>query len=163
MQKILSYLRKNTLQVIFAILFIIFVYSLIHSGDKTYKEQEKQVSVSESKETAKVTNSECEKTIKEFLEKCTAGNYENAYVYLSDKCKQENYPTLDDFINNYCISNSIKGKDFSIKKQADNPKLTYMIKLNNMLSSGKINNNIQTFYYTIDIQDNKDIKISIER
>ena len=104
----------------------------------TYKEQEKQVSVSESKETAKVTNSECEKTIKEFLEKCTAGNYENAYVYLSDKCKQENYPTLDDFINNYCISNSIKGKDFSIKKQADNPKLTYMIKLNNMLSSGKI-------------------------
>lgn len=163
MQKIINYISKNLLQIIITIFFIIFIYSLIHSGNKAYKEKEKNVISDNKNDGYNVTDAQCKRIITNFLDACTDGNYELAYKYLSEECKKEKYSSLEIFINSYCLSNSIKGKDFVIAKVANETKPKYKIELNNMLSSGKVNSDKIINYYTIVVEDENNIKISIER
>lgn len=162
MSKILGYIRKNTLKIIVIVLFIIFIYSFIKAGNNAYREQEKQVVSDKSNTSVNIKDSDCKKIINNFLNSCTSGKYEEAYAYLSEECKNENYKTLDDFINNYCVKKSIKGKDFSFKKDTSKSGYTYIIEFNNMLSSGKKDNKIQKENYTIVVENENELRLNIE-
>ncbi len=163
MLKIRSFLGKNVIKLIVIALFIFFVYSVIRAGDSAYKEQEKNIKEKNTTEPVTISSSESKKIIKEFLENCTKGNYEKAYTYLSTDCKIENYRSFADFKNNFCEKNSLKGKDYSIEETSSKSKNTYRVELNNMLSTGKSNGKVQVFYCKMVIEDDEQIKISIER
>ena len=47
---------------------------------------------------------DAEKLTKLFVELCNRGNYETAYGFVSDSCKELKYPTLEDFKSNYIAS-----------------------------------------------------------
>lgn len=167
MEKFLRYVRKNRLKIIVIILFIIFVYCVIHAADGIYKKQgeesvkTKETSQESEKNSINITSKQCEKTIKEFLDNCTEGNYEKAYQYLSEE-SLEKYPTLGDFEKNYCVQNSIKGKGYSIKKESGNSKNKYKITFNNLLSSGNKDSNTIINYYTVVAENEETFKIRIE-
>lgn len=164
MGKFLRYIRRNTLQVVLIILFIIFIYSVIHVADNIYKNQAKNVVQAEEGQEGNVTtisSKDCEKTLKTFLEYCTEGEYEKAYNYLSEESK-ENFPTIEDFKNNYYLQGSLKGKGYSIEKASEKIKNRYKITFNNLLSSGNKNQNTNVNYYIV-VQENEDLRIKIER
>ena len=161
MQNIRSYLGKNAIKIIFGIFFIIFIYCFIHAGNDAYREKEQSVKTENKVETTNIKTTDAKKTIQEFMENCINGNYEKAYTYLSDSNKQQKYKTIEEFSQNFCENNSIKGKNYSIINTNENNK--YKIELNNMLSSGKTNGKVQVFYCKVIKQEDNNIKISIER
>lgn len=168
MHRILGYIRKNKFQVILIILFIIFIYSLIHTANNEYKNRAKEQiqngnneSIIKTDGTITLSDSNCKKVIKEFLEKSTRGNYEEAYNYLSEECKEQDYPNLEDFINNYCNLNVIKGKGYLIENTKERYK--YKIEFNDILSSGNSYGQKDIHYYKINVENGHDIKITIER
>lgn len=168
MYNILRYIRQNGNKIIGIFLFIIFVYSIVHVADNSYKVKQKpdqEISkndvIIQTNETIKLTDRNCRETIEKFLKNCTKGNYEEAYSYLSDECKKNKYSDVQDFIKNYCDTNDIKGKGYSINK-SDNSKYQYKIIFNDMLSTGKTNSTKTVAYYTITVDNGEDIRISID-
>lgn len=165
MHNLLRYIRQNRIKIIIIILFIIFAYSLIHVANDSYNEQGKkelQNTVQEERlqtdETFSLSNKKCEDTIKEFLKYCTKGEYETAYSYISQECKESKYKTFETFKQEYCEKNAIKGKTYAIEKDGN---YKYKIEFNNMLSSGKTATKKTIHYYTIYVENGHEIKISI--
>lgn len=89
------------------------------SGDEMSSSQEEQI-----------------KIIDTFVDYCNKGDVESAYQLLTDECKQEMYPQLDNFINSYyneTFANS--EKDVSVENWTDN---IYKVQIHeNMLATGK--------------------------
>lgn len=89
------------------------------------------------------------RVIDNFIKYCNNGKVEQAYNLLTDECKQNLYPTVNDFSNNY-VSNMFKTyKTYSIQNYIDN---TYIIRLTeDMLSTGKSNDGVAyQDYFTIE-------------
>ena len=76
------------------------------------------------------------KIIDTFVDYCNKGDVESAYQLLTDECKQEMYPQLDNFINSYyneTFANS--EKDASVENWTGN---IYKVQIHeNMLATGK--------------------------
>ncbi len=169
MHKILRYLRQNRIKVIIIVLFIFFVYTLIHAADNAYKDQnaENGQAATENKiqtdGTITLTSEKCKEVLTKFLDNCTDGNYKEAYNYLSEECKNKKYSTLEKFKENYCEYNGLKNKGYKIEKSGSN--YTFKVEFNNLLTSGKKASNIsnkQTQYYSITVDNGHDIKINID-
>lgn len=99
--------------------------------------------------------------IDKFVTSCNQNDIEEAYNLLSDECKEELYPTLNEFITGYYnrVFNGQK-KSISIENWIGN---TYkMIIQNDFLSTGIYNpdGDFQD-YVTININKNGDIKLNI--
>ena len=168
MHNIIRYISQNKIKIVGIIFFILFGYSIIRTANDAYEKQGQNEQskyqnevVIQTDGTVKLTNRNCENVIKEFLNNCTSGNYEKAYTYLSEECKENSYPTLEDFTNNYCVKKAIKDKGYSIKKQ-NNSKYKYKIEFNNMLSTGKIDLSTDVEYYEITVDNGHDIKLNID-
>ncbi len=99
-------------------------------------QQSKQSLISDSK----VDDDEFEKEsgiIERFITFCNKGNVKQAYSLLTDECKENLYPTVEDFNNNYVNKNFSSYKAYSIQNYYDN---IYKIKImEDMLSTGKSN------------------------
>lgn len=170
MHKILRYLRQNRIKVIIIVLFIFFVYTLIHAANDAYtkKGDVNKQSTTENKiqtdGTIKLTNQNCKEVLTKFLDKCTEGNYEEAYNYLSEECKNKKYNTLEKFKENYYEYNNLKNKGYKIENASGN--YTYKVEFNNLLSSGKKTTTStagkQIQYYSITVDNGHDIKINID-
>lgn len=101
--------------------------------------------------------------IDSFMEYCNSGEIEKAYDLISDDCKEELYPTIEQFKNLYFNHVFKTSKTHSMQSWiSDYDIFTYKIKiLEDMLSTGKYNNSaIIEDYYTIIPTENGD-KISI--
>lgn len=165
MYNIIRYIRQNRLKILIIIIFIIFVYSIIISANQAFENAEKQKIANETKTqiktdgTVSLSEKNCRKVIEEFLKNCAKGKYEEAYSYLSQQCKDEKYPTLEEFENNYCVANSVKGKGYSIESQKQ---YNYKIELNNVLSTGGADSKKITNYFSITVDNGHDIKINID-
>ena len=76
------------------------------------------------------------KVIDTFVDYCNKGDVESAYQLLTDECKQEMYPQLDNFVNSYyneTFANS--EKDASVENWTGN---IYKVQIHdNMLATGK--------------------------
>lgn len=170
MHKILRYIRQNRIKVIVIVLFIFFVYTLIHAADNAYKNKNvgNGQSVVENKiqtdGTINLTNQSCKEVLTKFLDSCTEGNYKEAYNYLSEECKTKKYTTLEKFKEDYYEYYSFKNKGYKIDKITGNYK--YKVEFNNLLSTGKQQTNslknMQTQYYSITVDNGHDIRINID-
>ena len=162
---IIKYIRQNRWKVISTIVLIIFIYSLIKLADNAYINQNSNNTVVKyelNKDASiNITSSKSEKTINEFLGACQNENYEQAYNYLSNDCKTKQYPSVEEFKNNYCLKNKIKSKSYNIKVEGSVSRYTYKIEFNNSLSTGKKTSSTNSDYYTIIIDKNNEYKIDI--
>ena len=91
-----------------------------------------------------------ENTIKKFIDYCNSGKTENAYNMLTDKCKEEMYPSLQNFVDNYYTNKFSTPKNYIITKVN-----AYVYKVDlkeSSVNTGKISeDSIQDF---IIVQDN---------
>ena len=111
-------------------------------------EDSKQSVISENKVDEDEFKTES-RVIDSFIKYCNNGKVEQAYNLLTDECKQNLYPTINDFSNNY-VSRIFKSyKTYSIQNYYNN---TYMIRITeDMLSTGKSNNGVAyQDYFTIE-------------
>ena len=114
------------------------------SGDKMSSSQEEQIQI-----------------IDIFVDYCNKGDVENAYQLLTDECKQEMYPQLDNFINSYyneTFANS--EKEVSVENWTGN---IYKVQINeNMLATGKYSKETtKQDYMTVVKADDEQYKLNI--
>ena len=169
MNNFLSYLRRNRFRIIVIILFVVFIYTLVHTANDAYikMEQEQIENVDEQGENSyetsiRLTKKECETIIEDFVKNCVNGNYEKAYTYLS-KESLEQYSSVNEFGKNYCEKNALKGKGYKIVKKENSNNYTYDVEFNNLLSSGNRNVKKFTLKYTVVVENGQDIRVKIER
>ena len=99
--------------------------------------------------------------LNQFIEYCNQQNTEEAYKLLTDECKEEMYPTVEDFKTSYydSVFGGVK-KNVSIENWVDN---TYKVQImEDFLSSGSYNkeNTLQD-YITIERTDEEQYKLNI--
>lgn len=96
--------------------------------------------------------------IDQFIRYCNAKEIEKAYSLLSQECKEELYPTLKDFEENYYNVNFSATKLYSKELFRAN---TYKIKLyDDVVKTGTINTKHIEDYYTM-IKENDENKLNI--
>ncbi len=102
-------------------------------------------------------------TIDNFFKYCNNKEYENAYDLLSSDCKEELYPSLEDFSYKYV------DKMFRVEKMyktqawisSDEIGETYRIEIfEDMMSSGNANTGSTTEYFTA-VEENDELKLNI--
>lgn len=92
----------------YAILLLLNNYSA--NNNETYIKQnytnpstvESEYSVISGEYMDKSDIAQANKIIDKFISYCNNKEFINAYSLLSEDCKNEKFPTLEDFINNYC-------------------------------------------------------------
>lgn len=157
---IIKYIRQNTWKFILTIILIIFVYSVIRMADNAYKKEISEAELNQSNSSS-IISSDAEETIDKFLNLCSNAKYEEAYTYLTDDCKSSLYPSLENFVNNYCTKNKIKGTVYSIKKEKTETGYKYKIEFDNSLSTGKKTTSKNVDYYTVVTDENGQYKLNI--
>ena len=100
--------------------------------------------------------------IDEFVKYCNEHNTEEAYNILSDSCKEELYPEINDFISNYYepLFKDEK-RNYSIENWASN---TYIVKFTgDLLATGKSANDSTYQDYITIIEENGQTKFNINK
>lgn len=150
--------RKKILITILIIVFIIGIIQLLNYLTKVNNEKDSQliekntISSNKYKELLseksaisgdKVSSTKLEndvEIIKEFIKYCNEQNINSAYEILTDECKEEMFPTIQDFYNIYYskIFNQDK-KIYTVENWFGN---IYQVKFTgDILSTGNLNNN----------------------
>lgn len=117
----------------------------------------------EGEEVSKELYNEDEKTITNFVNLCNNKKIELAYNLLSDDCKKELYPDIEDFSNYYYSKLFKSNKSFNLQSWINDGKYhTYRIRfIDDILSTGEYDNSQKgQDYITIDLT-NGEKKISL--
>lgn len=112
-------------------------------------EKSKQSSISNTKVSDNVYKKESG-LIDRFINFCNTGKVEEAYNLLTDECKENLFPSIEAFENNYIKTVFSSYKTYTIQNYYGN---TYTIRLiEDMLSTGKSNNGeaIQDYFTIVD-------------
>ena len=96
--------------------------------------------------------------IDKFIKYCNAKDTTNAYKLLTDECKKNLFPTINDFEKNYVFVNFNTEKLYSKETYYINTYKVYFYE--NMLSTGVISSSSIQDYYTI-VEENGEIKLNI--
>lgn len=177
--RLIYYNNKKTIWAI--ILFIVFAFILLRLVNNLYKkDNEKKINefnnnvISDNKEVitensantyiesdksavtgedVSTENSKAEKIINEFVDFCNNQDIDGAYNLLSDDCKEEIYPTVDEFREKYLKNNFPQGNN-KIVKIENWVKDIYKINISeDVLKSGNLNVTPIQDYITIVAQD----------
>lgn len=112
-------------------------------------------SSSNSKDTSYTTETD---TIAKFIQYCNEENVSAAYDMLSKECKENIYPTLENFVKNYYNNNFETNKIYNIQRWAGS---IYKVDLKeNMLQTGKLTSEAKQDYITI-VSQNSENKLNI--
>ena len=96
--------------------------------------------------------------ITQFIENCNNANTEVAYNMLSQDCKENMYPTLESFIENYYKSNFQSNKIYNIQRWTGS---MYKVELKeNMLQTGKLSAENKQDFITI-VYESDEEKLNI--
>ncbi len=181
MHKILSFYNSNRRVIWIAILAIAFTIILLQTLNNDAKKRNSEINTNDeinsssnttiypnNQEDSLSSNYNSEKIqdeklklISAFLEKCNNGKIEEAYDLLSTDCKEEMFPVLEKFKNDYTdlVFNTVKTYD--IKLWMSGKYSIYKISIyENALAAGVVNNNAIDSYYTV-VEENNDYKINI--
>lgn len=118
MNRIIRWYNQNRKTIWIVMLTFIAVIALIQTLNNFYKNKTKDETSSSTNVSATTSNKDnysvvtrqeinestsnnSENLIKKFFDYCNSGDIENAYNLLSSDCKEELYPTIDDFKQNY--------------------------------------------------------------
>ena len=174
---VIRWYNQNRKMICLVILTIIGVIALIQTLNNYYKNNPKDESSSTNSTTtynksnySVVSRENIDETISEksnnlietFFGYCNSGKIENAYNLISTECKEELYPTVDEFKTRYY------NKIFTEKKSYDDilwissrGRNVYRVKIMaDLLSSGQKDNMPIEDYYTI-TSENGQYKLSI--
>lgn len=112
-------------------------------------------STSSSSNTSYTTETD---TITKFIQYCNEANTSAAYNMLSNECKENIYPTLENFIKNYYNNNFESNKIYNIQRWTGS---IYKIDLKeNMLQTGKLTSESKQDYMTV-VYQNGEYKLNI--
>lgn len=167
--KIFRFINQNRRIIILLVSIGIFIILLIKAlnnlsfksdNDETDNEIENTSREIQDTRTSVITNTSVgQKTstqnynlLEEFVNLCNEGNIEEAYQLLSDECKQNVYPNLEGFANNYVNVVFKSRKSIDVKnwiKSGDY--ITYLVTYSDedVLSTGDVNNNKFQDYITV--------------
>lgn len=98
--------------------------------------------------------------ISKFFDYCNNGDIENAYSLLTDECKEEMYPTIDQFRNIYYadIFNG-QSKEYTSENWLEN---TYQINIiGDILSTGKVDLTVEKMDYITVVRKKDGYKLNI--
>jgi len=176
---IIRWYNQNRKMIWIVILTIVAIIALIQTLDNYYKNNPKEESSSTNSTTAYnannnysvITREEVDETISEesidlierFLDNCNKGQIEYAYNLISAQCKEELYPTLEDFETTYHKKIFTKQKNYdSMLWIATSNRHTYRIEIvDDLLATGGNKNDLPTQdYYTI-VYENGNYKLNI--
>lgn len=182
MNKIIRYFNQNRKKVYISLIIIVFLFGLLQLLNvmaKNKKEEEKDTSgINEimqnnksivSNKSAVSRTSISEKKLKKdtdvidnFFKYCNEGNIENAYNLLTDECKEEMYPTIDEFKRIYYSDLFNEGKrTYTIENWFGD---TYQVRMTgDILSTGKIDGNQTKQDYVTIVEKDGDYKININK
>lgn len=139
---------------------IIIVQVLNQIAINKNKEENNNTNIIQNEKIIYKSNPEDVELINKFIKYCKEKNLEGAYSLLSEECKNELYPTLEEFTNKYYSRVFDKKCNTSIKYDENND-LYNITFFEDMLETGKIENKeIAKDQYKI-IQEILDKKIYI--
>ena len=95
--------------------------------------------------------------LKKFVQLCNENNIEEAYNLLSDECKQNVYPNLEGFTQNYVNIVFKNKKNLEAKNWIEyEDYVTYLVTYTgDIISTGDVNSEKFQDYITIDCESNK--------
>ena len=180
MYNLIRFFNQNRRKIIIIILLIVFFLGIIQILNYLSKEQNKtsystpsttqNISIKNevvSEKSAINGNNVPSKKLKsetdvigEFLEYCNMKKIDQAYNILTDECKEEMFPTLEDF-NRIYYMNIFKNeyKSYTIENWSDE---TYQVKFSgDILATGRIDDDNQFMDYITVFQDNGEYKLNI--
>ncbi|MBR6504806.1 MAG: hypothetical protein IKT41_03745 [Clostridia bacterium] len=133
--------------------------SKVNSGSSSTTIYQPSKSSISSTSVSEKTYKEQSTVIDKFIEYCNVGNYTEAYNLISDECKEEMFPKLEDFINTYYKTVFGSKKTYYIQNWIGN---TYKISItNDILATGKVEDSKTIVdYYTI-VKNNDEQKLNI--
>ena len=179
MHKILSFYNSNRRVIWIAILAIAFTIILLQTLNNDAKKRNSEINtndeINSSSNTTIYPNNQEDflssnynsekiqdeklKLISAFLEKCNNGKIKEAYDLLSTDCKEEMFPVLEKFKNDYTDLVFNTAKTYDIKLWMSGKYSIYKISIyENALATGVVNNNAIDSYYTV-VEENNDYKI----
>lgn len=172
--------RRKIIKIILIIVFIIAIIQLLNYFSKRDNRSEKSINNENinnviygkeviSDKSAVTGDGVSEKQLKndseiinKFLNYCNEGNLNEAYNILTDECKEEMYPTLNDF-NNIYFKYTFGGekKTYTIENWIDN---VYQVRITgDILSTGKIDNATTKQDYITIVEENNELKLNINK
>jgi len=181
LHKILSFYNSNRRVIWIAILAIAFTIILLQTLNNDAKKRNLKINTNDeinsssnttiypnNQEDSLSSNYNSEKIqdeklklISAFLEKCNNGKIKEAYDLLSTDCKEEMFPVLEKFKNDYTDLVFNTAKTYDIKLWMSGKYSIYKISIyENALATGVVNNNAIDSYYTV-VEENNDYKINI--
>jgi len=181
LHKILSFYNSNRRVIWIAILAIAFTIILLQTLNNDAKKRNSEINtndeINSSSNTTIYPNNQEDflssnynsekiqdeklKLISAFLEKCNNGKIKEAYDLLSTDCKEEMFPVLEKFKNDYTDLVFNTAKTYDIKLWMSGKYSIYKISIyENALATGVVNNNAIDSYYTV-VEENNDYKINI--
>lgn len=180
MNKIIRFYNQNRIAfwiIIVIIIFFIIILQLINHLVKVKNENkntdmdinisnteyvQESTSIISGGSISKKHGQEYGKLIDNFLSSCIEHNYEIAYSYLSDDCKQNYYDSIEKFERLYCENKFEGNKTYSFQLWSAGGENIYQVKIfNNMLSTGieSTNKYIEDFYTVV--YENGNYKLNI--
>ena len=93
------------------------------------------------------------KIIENFINYCNQKEIEKAYNMLSDTCKQENYPTMEEFKNKYI--NSVFNMYICDYKIVKNDDIYTVTLVEDMIATGKTNETKEQKYKLVGVLERK--------
>lgn len=172
MGRITSWYNQNRKIIWIVILTVMVVIALIQSLNNYYKNNKTEKSSSTNSTTTYntdsysiITEQEIDESvanystnlIKNFFNYCNNGKIEEAYNLLSADCKEELYPTVDDFKNKYynIVFAEKRSYESTLWITSTNRNTYRMEIMVDLLSSGKKENMPIEDYYTITVENGK--------
>lgn len=161
--------RKTIWLVIIAIIILIIAIQAINNiiknqnvktSNNTINEKEYENNLNINILISNESVEEDEKLIiDQFIRYCNAGKIQDAYNLLTENCKNELFPTIEHFKNNYYNIYFLTTKLYSKEHFVVD---TYKIKLyDDILSTGNVNTNAIEDYFTLEKQKDDTIKLNI--
>lgn len=153
--RIRQYLSKNTYKILFGVIGIILLLLILGNMSEISKQREEQAKNKTSNQTntsnvykpqqtvisgGNIVKEKQEKNsniINAFVEYCNNGEIEKAYNLLTQECKQQMYPNLNSFKNNYVQNRFTKKRQADIQSYYNDMVDTYKVRLTeDILSTG---------------------------
>lgn len=181
MHNLMRFIRQNRKQIIKVALIVAFLILMLQLMNYFAANQTSEYSNSKSDiyntsngtiisdksavSGGSISTSEINKVnnkISEFIKYCNEHNTEEAYNMLSNSCKEELYPEINDFISNYYEPLFKEEKrNYSIENWASN---TYIVKFTgDLLATGKAANDFTYQDYITIVEENGQTKLNINK
>lgn len=179
MKKLIRYWNQNRIKVIITIFIIVFILVLIlvinniisQVQDNTISNTSGIVDTAKPSESVisgdsvpdEVTETNMD-VIRNFVEYCNNKEYENAYNLLTEDCKNELFPSLQTFIDNYYNQIFDKNITYSLElwyysSEVYTYRITY--KENNLLETGIVNSGSNNEDYITVVKGDNGDKLNI--